>query len=187
VTIEVGENSIQSTAMTRRYEGRITHWERLPAPPSWRRGPFEDVELVLGGRGEGTEPLAATGAAGRADTLAIEWRAGQRARLIYDHWGHDLLMSAEIPWPSETAHGLKIELPAFAYLDGAVVGEAKTGKLKVWMDDRLVWETEARCFVARSEELVVAKNKAGSSVVGEKLRAVVLDIVQGAPLNPRRP
>jgi hypothetical protein len=187
VTIEVGENSIQSTAIARRYEGRITHWERLPAPPSWRRGPFEEVELILGGRGEGTEPLAATGAAGRADTLAIEWRAGQRARLIYDHWGHDLLMSAEIPWPSETAHLLKIELPAFAHLDGAVVGEAKTGKLKVWMDDRLVWETEARCFVARSEELVFAKNEAGSSVVGEKLRAVVLDIVQGAPLDPRRP
>mgnify|MGYP001597174066 CR=1 FL=1 len=177
VSVEVGMNTIHSTAVTQRYEGRVAHWECLPAP-HWRSGPFQSVELLLGGRGEGVEPLAATGASGRADTLGVEWRPGGRARLVYDHWGSLTATSEEFDWSGDLAHRVRIELPSFAWLDRSELGTMHTGQARVWFDEKPVWESEVAFFVARSDETMLARNRAGSTVTGEKLRVSVLDLQQ---------
>lgn len=178
--VEVGMNTIQSTAMTKNYEGRVKRWERLAAP-KWSAGPFRELEFLLGGRGAGAEPLVATGASGRADTLVVEWLPGERARLLYDHWGSPSVASETFSWNEAEAHRVKMELPALAALDGAQMGAVQPGKLRVWFDERLVWETDVLYFGARSDEVVLARNQAGSSTAGERLRAVVLDVVQYGP------
>ena len=183
---ELGQNSIGSTAVSRRYDGRVTSWARLPAPQPWRPGPFAGVELVLGGRGEGTEPLLATGGSGRADTLAVRWLPGARAQLVYDHWGHGAFASEEFAWPSGQARRVRLELPALVQLDGAETRAESQGNLKVTVDGRVVWERMVPFHVARSGETALARNLAGSSVAGEKLSAVVLEIEQGPPANGRR-
>ena len=184
--VEVGENTIGSNAVTRRYEGRVTRWDRLAAPPPWRLGRFAGVDLLLGGRGGGTEPLATTGASGRADTLAVRWLAGERAQLIYDHWGHAVLVSDVFEWPDGQARRVRLEMPSFGALDGPEIGGAKRGNLKVALDERVVWALEVPFYGARSTEVVLARNTVGSSVAAEKLSAVVLEIEQGAPASGAR-
>jgi len=182
--VEVGANSIGSTAVATSYQGRLLNWARLPAPVAWRRGPFAQVALTLGGRGVGTEPLAATGVRGQADTLAIEWRPGGRARLLWDHWGGSLQRSREFDWPEGTAHQVRLELPSFARLDDGGTGAAGTGMLRAWVDEPMVWEEEAPFYLARSDSVVLGRNAAGSTIARDRLEAVVLDVRQSPPLSP---
>lgn len=178
--VQLGLNAIGSTAVTARFEGRISSWRQLADKQAWHAGAFASVEMLLGGRGEGTEPLVVTGERGRADTLAIEWRPEGRARLIYDHWGSPVLRGAEFPWSDGEAHRVLLELPAFSRLGDSGVGASRTGRLRVTVDDGRVLDADVECYVARAGEVAIARNAAGSTLVNEKLRAVVLDITQGA-------
>lgn len=176
--VEVGINTIRSTAVSGFYEGRIKRWERGEPPVPWRVGPFQALELVIGGRGEGAEPLVATGVTGAADTLAVEWLAGGQARLIYDHWSAPAIKSDPFQWPENTAHSLRLEMPSFAALDSGNTGIERAGALRVWVDGRLVWDTNATFWTASPDSVVLARNRVGASVAGERLRAVVLDVEQ---------
>jgi len=184
--VEVGANTIGSTAVTAFYEGRIRDWQRLAAPPPWRSGPFGQVELLIGGRGESAEPIAATGVRGQANTLVIEWLPGGRARLLYDHWGYAQESSTAFDWPEGTAHRVRVELPAFARLDAPDTGGIKVGWMRAWLDERLLWEKEVPFYVARSDSVVLARNLAGSTLARDRMKAVVLDIVQSMPLSPNQ-
>jgi hypothetical protein len=126
----------------------------------------------------------ATGTRGQADTLAIEWRPGGRARLLDDHWGGSMQSSGEFDWPDGTAHQVRLELPGFARLDGRGTGTAGTGMLRAWVDEHLVWEAQAAYFVARSDSVVLGRNMVGSSIARDRLQAVVLDIRQSPPRSP---
>jgi hypothetical protein len=176
--VEVGFNTIRSTAVTGFFEGRIKRWERSEPPGPWRVNPFQALDLVIGGRGELVEPLVGTGVTGAADTLAIEWLAGDQARLIYDHWSAPAIKSDPFQWPENTAHSVRLEMPSFAALDSGNTGIEREGALRVWIDGLPVWDTNATFWTASPDSVVLARNRAGASVAGERLRAVILDVEQ---------
>jgi putative flippase GtrA len=182
--VRVARNAIGSNAAATLFRGRIADWRREPAPTAWRAGPFAGVELLLGGRGVGSQPLVATGQAGAANTLAIDWARPGVARLLYDHWGYAATSGPEIPWADGEAHTLAIELPSFRQLGSS--GAAQKGKLRVSYDGRVVWEAELAFYPATNETLVIGENRAGSSVAAPELTSVVLDVRQ-VPLGDQKP
>lgn len=174
--LEIGVNSIGSSATVPYFAGRIRGWSRDPGS-SWHSGAFSGLYIQLGGAGSGSEPLVATGTKGRADTLALEWLAGGRARLHYDHWGRGEQVSPPFAWPVSTLHTLRVTLPSFASLDSGRSGEER-GTLSVLLDGRALWTTDAHYFPADSQTLRIGRNDAGSSVARIELTCVVADVRQ---------
>jgi hypothetical protein len=166
------------------FEGRVRGWSRGPAPSAWKPGPFGALEIDLGGRGDGAEPLVATGTVGLADTLAVEWLSGGNARLVYDHWGHSAVFSPPFEWSADRVHTVRIAFPSFSRLDSRSPPDSGTGRLAVDLDGRPVWEANVPFNVAGSDTLVIGRNAAGSSMAALRLSGVMADVRQldqGAP------
>ena len=174
----IGVNNIGSTAMTDYFGGRLLAWRRLPVHAPWQPGPFFGVELTVGGHGTTSDPLLATGLAGRADTLAIEWLADGKARLIYDHWGHPITASDPFAWPEGDLHRVRIETPVLARLDQDLAGVTGIGRLRVEVDGVPLWEPMVAYYPAASSTVVVGRNDAGSSVAAREFQGVIIDAVQ---------
>ena len=135
------------------------------------------MELQLGGRGDGCEPLVATGAAGRSDTLSIDWLGKNRARLVYDHWGQGIQSSRPFEWQDSDLKSVRVEMPSFASLDGpGTTGGA--GRLRASVDGIMVWDTKVPSFAAASETVAIGRSASGCSSAGAELRAVVIDVRQ---------
>lgn len=178
VTVYPVRNGVESTSAAGLFRGRVGAVERRPAPPAWRAGPMDWIKLTVAGRGAGADPVVATGVAGAANTLAIEWLADGQARLVYDHWGYGAYRSEAFGF-DESAHEFEVTLPALTALDAGQGVAPKPGRLCVKLDGRVVWETEVPYHFAASGTVWVAQNKAGASVASPAYPGVVLDIVQG--------
>jgi putative flippase GtrA len=176
-TVRVARNAIGSNAAATEFRGRIESWRREPAPGAWRPGPFSRVELQLAGRGLGSEPLVATGPAGAANTLVIDWSRPGMARLLYDHWGYAATKGPEFPWADHQVRTLAIELPSFRTLD-VERGGARAGRVRVRVDGEVVWDAEVQYYPAASGTLALGANRAGSSVAAPELTSVVLEVRQ---------
>lgn len=170
-------NGVGSTAMEASFPGRVISAIRRPAVPEWQKGPFSGLELELGGRGNATEPLAATGTAGHSDTLAVEWLSGSHARLVYRHWGAGALAGEPFGWTGKELKNLRVEMPSFAALDrpGIAAGE---GRLRVWIDGKPAWDARVPFFGAASDSACVGRNPSGCTGVGAELTSVVIDARQ---------
>lgn len=179
--VEVLTNMIGSSAMRSSYEGTLLSWSRVPIP-NWKPGPFESLELDLTGRGSGTEPIVATGVAGKADVLGIEWLPGNRARLLLDHWSHGAYSSPVFDWRPELMHHLKLTLPSFAALDNPGVTKG-TGLLRVELDGTLIWEEPVLFYGAPSATLTYGRNTVGSSMTTPSLGCRLGDIRQDFPVK----
>jgi putative flippase GtrA len=173
--VRVARNALGSNAAATFFRGRIADWRR-DAAPEWRQEAFAAVEIVVGGRGTGIQPLVATGPAGSANTLAIDWSRPGVARLLYDHWGYAATTGPEIPWPDNQARTLRIEMPSFVTLGQG--GAARRGALRVRADGASIWETEVSYHPAAADTVVVGENRAGSSVASPELTCVVLEVRQ---------
>lgn len=169
-------NGVGSSEMLPDFVGRVAAARRLPRRPPWRMEAFHRLHLVLGGRGEAAEPLVSTGRTGRADLLGIEWLPGNRAKLIYDHWGQPLRESSPFAWDGVSSRSLRIEMPSLPLL-GQPAAE-QDGALRVEVDGALVWAAQVPCYGAQVAEVAVGRNLAGHSSVRAELYAAVLDIGQ---------
>jgi putative flippase GtrA len=176
--LELATNAIGSTAMAPFFEGRVRGWDRGPVPSGWLPGAFGAVELDLAGRGEGSEPLVATGPPGLAGTLAVEWLPGGRARLAYDHWGAAAVYSAPFDWSVDRIHTVRLELPSFPRLDSRSPANSGTGRLIAQLDGRGIWDETVQYNVARSDTLAIGRNAAGSTMAAPRLTCVVVDVRQ---------
>lgn len=174
--VEILANLIGSSAMRRSFQGVLTSEHREP-PPTWRPGPFKTLQLYLGGRGSGSQPLVATGATGRADTLAIQWLPDGRARFLYDHWGTGIHTSRDFDWTPNGLHRLRIQMPSFQTLDNGAMG-MRDGQLRVTFDDEVVMDQQMPYYDAGSITFAFGRNVAGSSVAGESLDLYLGDIQQ---------
>jgi hypothetical protein len=170
-------NSLGSSTLEPVFRGGLVSANRAAIPIAWRSGPFRAVELQLGGRGVGSEPLAATGRPGHSDTLGIDWLGKGRARLVYDHRGNALRASESFEWQDSTLNSVRVELPSFGALDrpGQAGGE---GRLRAWVGDAAVWDTMVPYFGAESGTVSLGRNAALSAAVGAELRSVVVDLRQ---------
>jgi hypothetical protein len=175
--VEIMANFIGSSAQRNSFDGNLRFWTREPAPV-WRTGPFKAVEMDIAGRGAGNEPLLATGESGYADTLAISWLPGNRAQLLYDHWGWSLHSSGEFDWDPAKMHHLRIELPSLAALDAPDNKGALAGRLRAEVDGTVVWDSKVPYYPAASKTFSFARNKAGSSVSSESLSLFIGDVRQ---------
>jgi hypothetical protein len=168
-------NALGSTAEDPVFRGRVISASRAPLAPAWRRGPFDALELQLGGRGQGCEPLVATGVAGRSDTLSIEWLGSDRARLAYDHWGHRVLASESFGWQGRAPKEVSVGMPSLAALDTGGDGE---GRLRASVDGAEVLDAQVPFFAAASETVAVATNASRCASTAAELSSVVIDIRQ---------
>ncbi len=176
--LDIAENAIGSSAMVPFFGGRIRGWSRGPLPSAWREGAFKAVELDICGRGAGAEPLFATGPAGLADTLAVEWLPRMQARLVYDHWGTSVAYSAPFEWSINRIHTVRLELPSFSQLDARSPQKSGTGRLVAKLDGRTVWDELVQFNVVRSDTVAIARNAAGSTMASPLLSCVVADVRQ---------
>jgi hypothetical protein len=174
--VEILANIIGSSGMRRSFQGVLWSEHRDPAP-TWRRGPFNTLDLYLAGRGVGSQPLVATGQTGRADTIAIAWLPGNKAQIIYDHWGTPLFAGKVFDWSENDLHHVRIQSPSFKGIDKTVQGDG-AGELLVTVDGQTVAEGRVRYFDSLFGDLVYGKNVAGSSVAGQSLDLYVGDIAQ---------
>jgi putative flippase GtrA len=176
--LDIGVNTIESSAMIPYFKGRIRGWSRGPEPAAWRRGPFGALELDLAGRGTGSEPLVVTGRRGRADTLAVEWLRPGQARLIYDHWGIGETQSATFDWDPAVMHTIRIQMPSFAHLDQESRSDSVSGRIRADVDGHSIWDAPVQCYVVPSETLAFGRNTAGSTVAASILGCVIVDARQ---------
>jgi len=170
-------NAVGSSTVGPVFQGRVISADRRPFSPEWRRGAFSALKLELGGRGEGCEPLVATGVTGRSDTLEVDWLGNGRAQLVYDHWGVGAVESEPFAWPDSEVRSVRVEMPSFGVLDQA--GEpAGRGRLAVWVDGAKVWSTDVAFFGAASDTVSVGENASGCTTAGPELRSVIIDAAQ---------
>jgi hypothetical protein len=175
--VDVMENAIGSTAMNASFQGNLLSLRREPVP-DWKAGAFTSLDLDLVGRGAGVEPIVATGVAGSADLLAIEWLPDNKARLILDHWSHSGFFSRQFSWAPERMHHLRLVLPSFAALDAKGTSSG-IGKLEVEVDGVPVWEAQVPYYTAPSATFAFGRNSVGSSVALPALGCRLGDIRQG--------
>jgi hypothetical protein len=170
-------NAVGSSTLEPIFQGRLISASRKPLSIAWQKGPFSALELQLGGRGEGREPLVATGVSGRSDTLAIEWLENGRARLVYDHWGGRFRASDPFDWADSALRSVRIEMPSFGALDHAGRSDGES-RLIARVDGVAVWDTEVPFFGAASDSVSIGRNSTGCSPMAAELRSVVVDIHQ---------
>jgi len=170
-------NAVGSSTLEPVFRGRVVSASRTPLDCTWRKGPFSALELEIGGRGDGCEPLVATGAFGRSDTLAIDWLGNHKARLVYDHSGQASRASSLFGWRDAAPTRVRVEMPSFGALGGAGAA-AGEGRLGASVDGHAVWDTRVPYFGAASESVSVGRNRAKCPSAGEELTAVVIDLHQ---------
>jgi hypothetical protein len=174
------DNSVGSSAMLPEFQGRIDSASRDPEPWAWRAGPFAAVEMEMAGRGSATEPLVATGRAGKGDTLSVRWLPGERAQLLYDHSGDPLRKSGVFDWPAARMVRLRAELPSLAALDSNGGAGAGQGRARIDLDGRSIWDEKVPFFPAPSASVAVGRNAAASEGTEDELTCVVADLSQSA-------
>jgi hypothetical protein len=167
-----------SSSATEIFQGRLESATRVPFTPAWRTGPFAALDVQLGGRGEGCDPLVATGGTGRCDTLGIDWLGKGKARLVYDHWSQPLRASEAFEWGAADVKTLRVEMPSFARLDGKPGEGDGMGRLIVRVGEAVVWDLNVPYYDASSRDVSIGRNTSGSSVARAELQSVVFDLIQ---------
>jgi len=179
--VTIGVNEIGSTVPQEFFEGRLLDCRPLAVETEWNPGPMRAVSLLLACEPQAVPaPVLASGVSGRADILALQWRPNGRARLVYDHWGFASATSPEFPWRADRAHRLEVETPALGVLDRVPAGSEGRGRLRVWVDGELAWETEVAFHSPGVDTVRIGGNDVGASTASVRWPGVVLDVTQVA-------
>ncbi len=181
--VRLVSNAIGSSIMAPEFQGRLVAANRSPRVFAWRTGPFTSLEMDLGGRGQGTEPVLATGVRGRADLLAIEWLPNSSARLLYDHWGLVPISSDAFEWKDSPIHRVQLEMPSLPALDSGHGSVGDAGPLKVSVDGEVVWAANVPFFCAASDSVSLCQNSSGFSTAATELSCAVIGLRQDIPLK----
>jgi hypothetical protein len=171
-------NGFGSSAMIPHFQGRLESASSDPAPAPWRSGPFSAVELDLAGRGEGMEPLVATGDPGQSDTLSIDWLRGNRARLVYEHAGDAARASQPFAWADRRIHVLRAGMPSLRALDAKGPPSGHEGVLRIDLDGARVWESSIPYYLAPSGSVSVGAGAANAPEAADEHSSVVADLRQ---------
>jgi hypothetical protein len=170
-------NGIGSSTLEPVFQGGLISANRTPLSIAWRTGPFRAVEMQLGGRGEGCEPLVVTGASGHFDSLGIDWLAENKARLVYEHQGYALRASEPFEWNDSALHSMRVEMPSFATLDKAALADGES-RLRAWVGGAPVWDAKVPYFGAASGSVSLGTNASASPAMGAELTSAVVDLRQ---------
>lgn len=176
--VRLMSNAIGSSLMAPEFQGRFVAAAKSPLSFAWRAGPIAALEMDVGGRGQGAEPLLTTGASGQADMLAVEWLRNGEARLLYDHWGAAPVTSGVFKWADSSIHRVRLEVPSLAALDSGKGSTGDNGTLRVSVDGEIVWMRTVPFYHADSSSVSLGRNSSGFSTAASELRCVVIGIRQ---------
>jgi hypothetical protein len=183
IEVYVGNNAIRASSAETLFKGptlrseRMTDWIPEPeAPRGWgmilRRGDESSEEA---------EPLLATGRTGAADLLWMMPIDAEFVALGLDHWGRGGPRSDPVRWPKGELATLRIvmsSLPGHAG-DRPDRREPRSGVLKVWLNDALVWEVDGPFHPATSTEIYPAANPVGATSAAARFSG---DVIKQGPL-----
>jgi len=160
------------------FHGRLDSFAREAAPPSWRSGPYAAGEMDIAGKGKGSEPLAASGSAGKSDTLAIRWLEDGRAQILYEHSGAPVRESGPFGWDPGKVHHLRLAIPSLKALDSDAAKPGGIGRMTIDVDGARVWEADVPYHIAPASSVSIGRNSGESASTGPILSCVVLDLKQ---------
>lgn len=133
--------------------------------PLFGTGDTLRMKLTLpASRPVGREPLVVTGRTHAGDLLHIEYLDQQTVRFLWDHWGSPGRMSQPLQLEAGRVHELEIgmtSLKLVADADAAVT--PSRGRIRVGLNDRVVWEEEGDFFPAEAGELAIGRNAIGGT------------------------
>lgn len=146
------------------------------------RNPYGPVSLtVLFPQAVGrVQPLLATGAPGRADTLYVRYVAEGVARLGYDHWGYGALESQDFAIRTDVVHQLQIRMPSLMPKRPELEDAGVSPGLLVLLDGQIIWATAAGSHPCHPDEVYIAHNGVGSSVCEQEFGGLVTAITREA-------
>ncbi len=171
-------NDVDSSMFVPVFKGTLESFAAGEPRAPWRDEPFEALEIDLGGRGSGTEPLVGSGSNGRSDTLAIEWSQGGRARLLYEHSGTPVKASQPFDWPEATVRTVRVEMPSFRVPGSRQPPGSLNGILGVKVDGAAVWQERVPFFASPQSSIAVGRNPAKAGFALPELTTAVLDVRQ---------
>ncbi|WP_414663846.1 hypothetical protein [Horticoccus sp. 23ND18S-11] len=161
------------------FRGAVTNLRRVDAaatvfaPPPVAfpgAGSSETIRLRVrlpAGRSGQREPLVATGRTGEGDLVVVEYVDRATVRFAFDHWGTPLRVSEPVRVDEAAVHTIEITLPSLrAVEDATLTPEPRTGRLRVAVDSRSVWEIASECFPAEAPEISVGRNHIGGTTGG---------------------
>lgn len=155
------------SAFGKQFTGTIHRIERASGPTgsSMPSAQYGAVELALRFPQEATgkhEPLVVTGVEGKGDILYVTYLGENEIRLTLDHWGIGALASPPIELNLGLVHILQIEM-------GSLYGPENPERaqtLRVRLNGRIVWDTQARFHAAGPETFTFGSNLIGGSTAG---------------------
>jgi hypothetical protein len=119
------------------------------------------------GRAGQREPLIVTGRSGAGDLLMIEYVDAQTVRFALDHWGMPLSQSEPLRIDFDQPHTFDIAMPALEPVANASTSRSiRTGKLRVRVDGRQVWEHTSPFYATEAEEIAIGRNPIGGTSGG---------------------
>jgi hypothetical protein len=178
--LEVGWNAVGSSVAIPQFEGRLT--QVRGARSEWRPGAFQELRVELAPDGKpGIDPLVTIGRTAAGEALGLEWGESGRARLVYQPRDGERRTSEYFPWTPGVVRTMRISWAAFLGLDEPSGPSVRSGPLRVWLDDALVWEVSVASAAAVSRDLLIGTNDAARAGWRREFAGAVLSVAQ----NPR--
>jgi hypothetical protein len=107
------------------------------------------------------QPVLATGRAGAADTLSVNYMGLGVAQFRFDHWAAPLIVGRSIPVDENIGHDLEIHFPSLQ-TDG--FGKPQSGEVWVKLDGTEVLRAPAAAFGFAPEEFHLGENHAHATM-----------------------
>lgn len=167
----------EAAAKTKPFTGRVTDLRAITMPektPSIPAGMRVQLTLTPGMAGRAL-PLLTTGRTKAGDSFFFEVLAAGKIRFGYDHWGHPLVASPDLPWGEGKTRVVEFWLPALA-------PAGRAAEIVVRIDGTTVWRRAAPAYPVTPATVFPGRNPIGASNCDVRLGdAVFEDLTQPAP------
>ena len=165
--VVAGRNTVGAPQCATEFRGEITNVQQDAGGRDPLEGPGDTlrIRLRLVPQPRGTrEPIVVTGGTGYADTLMVEYVDGQSVRFGLDHWGAPMRMSKPVHFDYSVPHDLEISMSSLeAVEDAPALAEFRSGRLRLKVDGREVWEDTSEFFVTEPGEMAIGRNAVGAT------------------------
>jgi hypothetical protein len=166
-TVDLGANDIGASSCTETFTGMIRRYSRGRISPAWAEPvplPAGTARMQVkfpGDRIGRSEPLLATGAAGRGDLVFVTYLDADHVRFSHDHWGGALVTSPPVRIDYDGLHDLEIETSALRAL--AAPGPPPSAGLRLRLDGTEVMRADSPFFTPGRGEAWLGENPLGAT------------------------
>jgi hypothetical protein len=152
------------------------------AAPAPLEGPGDTLRLRVrfpAGPAGTREPLVVTGAFGAADLLLVEYLPDGHLRFALDHWGSPLRASPPVPLRAGGTQEIEVTLGSLRTVpDATLAGVVPSGRVRVVVNGKVVWEEASQLFPAEAGEIYVGRNPVGGTSAGPVFTGELLEVTR---------